>query len=176
VADYTMASPSPNCDIPQTFLEPILIGHAASRGSRIRFDTEYLGLTQDAYVWHRPSVMYWIGHRRHRHGLGPHGPTVERVADRLGLRHQPATAGRGRRNGHPDRVRTGRRRHHPGDIRSTSLWGNNKMYATSYRSGRVFCMGQIVLRANKSIEEFGPIWPAATAATAAGPAIPLLAE
>jgi len=47
-ADYTMASPSPNCDIPQTILEPILIGHAASRGSRIRFDTEYLGLTQDA--------------------------------------------------------------------------------------------------------------------------------
>jgi len=28
-ADYTMASPSPNCDIPQTILEPILIGHAA---------------------------------------------------------------------------------------------------------------------------------------------------
>lgn len=47
-ADYAQASPSPNCDIPQTLLEPIIIGHAASRGSRIRFDTEYLGLTQDA--------------------------------------------------------------------------------------------------------------------------------
>jgi 2,4-dichlorophenol 6-monooxygenase len=95
-------------------------------------------------------------------------------------------------------------------IRSLSLWGNNKMYATRYRAGRVFCMGdathrhppsnglgsntsvqdaynlawklafvlkgiagpalldsydaertpvgkQIVLRANKSIEEFGAI-------------------
>ncbi len=98
-------------------------------------------------------------------------------------------------------------------IRSTSLWGNNKMYATRYREGRVFCMGdavhrhppsnglgsntsiqdaynlawklayvlrgaagpglldsfdaerapigrQIVLRANQSIEEFGPIFAA----------------
>ncbi len=43
-ADYTLASPSENCDLPQTLLEPILIGHAAARGSRIRFDTEYVGL------------------------------------------------------------------------------------------------------------------------------------
>ena len=28
-ADYTMASPSQNCDIPQTLLEPIVVGHAA---------------------------------------------------------------------------------------------------------------------------------------------------
>ncbi len=46
-ADYTLASPSDNCDLPQTLLEPILIGHAAERGSRIRFDTEYIGLEQD---------------------------------------------------------------------------------------------------------------------------------
>jgi 2,4-dichlorophenol 6-monooxygenase len=98
-------------------------------------------------------------------------------------------------------------------LRSTSLWGNNKMYATRYVEGRVFCMGdachrhppsnglgsntsiadaynlawklalvldgkaapslldsydaerapigkQIVLRANQSIEEFGPIFDA----------------
>ncbi len=45
-ADYTLASPSENCDLPQTLLEPILVGHAAARGSRIRFDTEYLGLEQ----------------------------------------------------------------------------------------------------------------------------------
>jgi 2,4-dichlorophenol 6-monooxygenase len=102
----------------------------------------------------------------------------------------------------------------PVTIRSTSLWGNNKMYAKRYRTGRVFCMPatrstairrrtgwdptrsvqdaynlawklafvlrghagpglldsydaerapigeQIVLRANKSIEEFGPIFEA----------------
>lgn len=45
-ADYTLASPSEPCDLPQTLLEPILIGHAAARGSRIRFDTEYLGVDQ----------------------------------------------------------------------------------------------------------------------------------
>jgi 2,4-dichlorophenol 6-monooxygenase len=101
----------------------------------------------------------------------------------------------------------------PVTIRSTSLWGNNRLYATRYRDRRVFCMGdavhrhppsnglgsntsvqdaynlawklayvlrgsagpalldtydpertpigkQIVLRANKSIEEFGPIFAA----------------
>lgn len=46
-ADYRTASPSMNCDLPQTLFEPILIGHAASRGSRIRFDTEYVSLEQD---------------------------------------------------------------------------------------------------------------------------------
>jgi 2,4-dichlorophenol 6-monooxygenase len=46
--DYTLASPSEHCDLPQTLLEPILIGHAAARGSHIRFDTEYLGLHQHA--------------------------------------------------------------------------------------------------------------------------------
>ena len=101
----------------------------------------------------------------------------------------------------------------PVRITSTSLWTNNKLYATRYSGGRVFCMGdavhrhppsnglgsntsvqdsynlawklalvlqgradptllrtydderapvgkQIVLRANKSIEEFGPIFEA----------------
>jgi 2,4-dichlorophenol 6-monooxygenase len=101
----------------------------------------------------------------------------------------------------------------PVRIMSTSLWTNNKLYATRYSEGRVFCMGdavhrhppsnglgsntsvqdsynlawklalvlrgkadpallrtydderapvgkQIVLRANKSIEEFGPIFEA----------------
>jgi 2,4-dichlorophenol 6-monooxygenase len=47
-ADYRLASPSMNCDLPQTLFEPILIGHAGSRGSKIRFDTEYLSLEQDS--------------------------------------------------------------------------------------------------------------------------------
>jgi 2,4-dichlorophenol 6-monooxygenase len=47
-ADYRLASPSMNCDLPQTLFEPILVSHAAARGSRIRFDTEYLSLEQDA--------------------------------------------------------------------------------------------------------------------------------
>jgi 2,4-dichlorophenol 6-monooxygenase len=278
-ADYVQASPSPNCDIPQTLLEPIIIGHAASLGSRIRFDTEYAGLTQDAdgvtvrvrdrvtgaefrirakyvigadggrsavaadialpfegemdvagsmnivfhadlskYVEHRPSVLYWVlqpGADIGGIGLGlvrmvrPWNewlivwgydisqPPPE-VDDEMAKRIVYQLVG-------DDTI--------PVTIRSTSLWGNNKMYATRYRAGRVFCVGdavhrhppsnglgsntsiqdsynlawklayvlrgtageklldsydaerapigkQIVLRANKSIEEFGPIFDA----------------
>jgi 2,4-dichlorophenol 6-monooxygenase len=278
-SDYVQASPSFNCDIPQTFLEPILIGHAASRGSRIRFDTEYLGLRQDtdwvtvrvrdrvsgqelsiraryvlgadggrsqvaadiglpfegqmdvagsmnivfhadlsAYVEHRPSVLYWVlqpGANIGGIGLGlvrmvrpwnewliVWGYDINQpppdVNDEMATRIVHELVG-------DDSI--------PVTIRSTSLWGNNKMYATRYRAGRVFCLGdavhrhppsnglgsntsiqdaynlawklayvlrgqagerlldsydaerapigkQIVLRANKSIEEFGPIFAA----------------
>jgi 2,4-dichlorophenol 6-monooxygenase len=47
-ADYTMASPTAICDLPQNLLEPILLGNAAARGTQIRFSTEYLSLEQDA--------------------------------------------------------------------------------------------------------------------------------
>jgi 2,4-dichlorophenol 6-monooxygenase len=278
-ADYTLASPSDNCDLPQTLLEPILIGRAAERGSRIRFDTEYVGLVQDdegvtvtvrdrlsghtyriratyvigadggrsqvardvdlpfegrmdvagsmnivftadlsRFVEHRPSVLYWVlqpGSNIGGIGMGlvrmvrpwdewlvvwgyditQPPPEIDDAAatkivhDLVGDDTVPVT------------------------IRSISLWGNNKAYATRYRSGRVFCAGdavhrhppsnglgsntsiqdsynlawklaavlsgeageelldsydaerapvgeQIVLRANKSIEEFGPIFDA----------------
>lgn len=46
-ADYTLASPSSHCDLPQNILEPILVGRAAERGSRVRFDTEYSHHVQD---------------------------------------------------------------------------------------------------------------------------------
>jgi 2,4-dichlorophenol 6-monooxygenase len=278
-ADYTLASPSAHCDLPQTLLEPILIGHAAARGSHIRFDTEYVGLEQDqagvtvhvrdrlsghAYsirakymigadggrsqvaqdiglpfegqmdiagsmnivfhadltskVAHRPSVLYWVlqpGSDIGGIGMGlvrmvrpwdewlvVWGYDINEPAPEL----DDAQAIRIVHNliGDPTV---------PVTIRSTSLWGNNKMYATRYRDGRVFCMGdavhrhppsnglgsntsvqdaynlawklafvlsgragdalldsydaeraplgkQIVLRANKSIEEFGPIFQA----------------
>ncbi|WP_433507323.1 FAD-dependent oxidoreductase [Pseudonocardia halophobica] len=278
-ADYTLASPSDNCDLPQTLLEPILIGHAAERGSRIRFDTEYLGLEQDAdgvtvtvrdrlsghtypirakyvigadggrsqvardvglpfegqmdiagsmnivfhadlsrYVEHRPSVLYWVlqpGSNIGGIGMGlvrmvrpwdewliVWGYDIDRappeVDDAMATKIVHDLVG-------DDTI--------PVTIRSTSLWGNNKMYATRYRAGRVFCAGdavhrhppsnglgsntsiqdsynlawklaavlsgkageelldsydaerapvgkQIVLRANKSIEQFGPIFDA----------------
>ncbi|HEY1486138.1 MAG TPA: FAD-dependent monooxygenase [Micromonosporaceae bacterium] len=277
-ADYTLASPSQNCDLPQTLLEPILIGHAASRGSRIRFDTEYVGMVQDDdgvtvtardrvtgvvypirakyvigadggrsrvaadlnlptegqmdvagsmnivfhadlthLVGHRPSVLYWVlqpGADIGGIGLGLvrmvrpwnewlvvwgydiNEPPPD-VDDEMAVRIVHNLVG--------EDV--------PVTIRSTSLWGNNKLYATRYRDRRVFCMGdavhrhppsnglgsntsiqdaynlawklafvldgsagpelldsyepertpigkQIVLRANKSIEEFGPIFAA----------------
>jgi 2,4-dichlorophenol 6-monooxygenase len=278
-ADYTLASPSENCDLPQTLLEPIITGHAAARGSRIRFDTEYIGLVQDdagvtvkvrdrlssheysirakyvigadggrskvaqdvglpfegqvdlagsmnivfhadlsSKVAHRPSVLYWV--LTPGSDIGGIGMGLVRMVrpwdewlivwgydinepppaldDEEAIRIVHNLIG-------DDTV--------PVTIRSTSLWANNKMYATRYRSGRVFCMGdavhrhppsnglgsnssvqdaynlawklafvlrgqagealldsydaerapvgkQIVLRANKSIEEFGPIFHA----------------
>jgi 2,4-dichlorophenol 6-monooxygenase len=278
-SDYLLASPSPNCDIPQTFLEPIIIGHAASRGSRIRFDTEYVGLVQDAdgvtvtvrdrvtgheypirakyvlgadggrsqvaadvglpfegqmdlagsmnivfhadlshLVAHRPSVLYWI--LQPGADIGGIGLGLVRMVRPWNewlivwgydINQPPPQV--------DDEMATRIVHELVGDptipvtIRSTSLWGNNKMYATRYRAGRVFCMGdavhrhppsnglgsntsiqdaynlawklayvlrgdagealldtydaerapvgkQIVLRANKSIEEFGPIFDA----------------
>ena len=47
-ADYRTASPSLTCDIPQTYLEPILVSNASARGTQTRFSTEYLSHTQDA--------------------------------------------------------------------------------------------------------------------------------
>ncbi|WP_375434973.1 FAD-dependent oxidoreductase [uncultured Hymenobacter sp.] len=47
LADYTLASPTSICDIPQTLVEPILLTAAGQRGTRFRFDTEYLSLVQD---------------------------------------------------------------------------------------------------------------------------------
>jgi 2,4-dichlorophenol 6-monooxygenase len=278
-ADYTLASPSENCDLPQTLLEPILIGHAAARGSRIRFDTEYVGLEQDedrvtvavrdrlsghdytirakyvigadggrskvaedvglpfegqmdiagsmnivfhadlsAKVEHRPSVLYWV--LQPGSDIGGIGMGLVRmvrpwdewlVVWGYDINEPPPEL--------DDEAATKIVHNLIGDdtvpvtIRSTSLWGNNKMYATRCREGRVFCMGdavhrhppsnglgsntsvqdaynlawklayvlqgkageglldsydaerapvgrQIVLRANKSIEEFGPIFRA----------------
>jgi 2,4-dichlorophenol 6-monooxygenase len=47
LADYTEASPCLPCDLPQTLFEPILVSTAASRGARLRFNTEYESLVQD---------------------------------------------------------------------------------------------------------------------------------
>lgn len=47
-ADYQLASPCLICDIPQTYLEPILVKNATARGTQSRFSTEYLSHAQDA--------------------------------------------------------------------------------------------------------------------------------
>ena len=46
--DYLRASPCTTLDIPQPYLEPVLINEAAQRGARISFNTEYLAAVQDA--------------------------------------------------------------------------------------------------------------------------------
>jgi 2,4-dichlorophenol 6-monooxygenase len=45
-ADYQLSSPCLICDIPQTYLEPILVKNASARGTQTRFSTEYLSLRQ----------------------------------------------------------------------------------------------------------------------------------
>jgi 2,4-dichlorophenol 6-monooxygenase len=45
--DYQLASPCLTVDIPQTYLEPILVRNATVRGTQTQFSTEYLGHTQD---------------------------------------------------------------------------------------------------------------------------------
>jgi 2,4-dichlorophenol 6-monooxygenase len=47
-ADYQLASPCLICDIPQTYLEPILVKNATARGTQTRFSTEYVSHSQDA--------------------------------------------------------------------------------------------------------------------------------
>jgi 2,4-dichlorophenol 6-monooxygenase len=47
-ADYQLASPSLTCDIPQTYLEPILVKNATVRGTQNRFSTEYLSHACDS--------------------------------------------------------------------------------------------------------------------------------
>jgi 2,4-dichlorophenol 6-monooxygenase len=45
--EYASTSPCEMIDLPQTYLEPILVNNAAARGAKVRFDTEFLGFTQD---------------------------------------------------------------------------------------------------------------------------------
>ncbi len=47
-ADYVLSSPTLNCDVPQNYLEPILVRNATARGTQTRFSSEYLSHTQDA--------------------------------------------------------------------------------------------------------------------------------
>jgi 2,4-dichlorophenol 6-monooxygenase len=47
-ADYVLASPTLNCDIPQNYLEPILVKNATIRGTQARFSSDYLSHVQDA--------------------------------------------------------------------------------------------------------------------------------
>jgi 2,4-dichlorophenol 6-monooxygenase len=46
-ADYRLASPCRPVDIPQTYLEPILVKNATVRGTETRFSTEYLSHRQN---------------------------------------------------------------------------------------------------------------------------------
>lgn len=46
-ADYKAASPCPLVDIPQTYMEPVLLSNASKRGSQTLLHTEYVSHVQD---------------------------------------------------------------------------------------------------------------------------------
>ena len=87
VGDYLRGSPCPLLDIPQPYMEPVLIKNAAERGAQIMFNTEYLGHVQDdsgvtATVCDRlTGRQYTI---RSRYLVGADGAR-SKIAEELGL-------------------------------------------------------------------------------------------
>jgi len=87
MADYTLASPTKICDIPQNLLEPILVSTAGIRGSHFRFDTEYLSSEQDkdgvtaTVMDHMTKTTYEI---RAKYLIGADGGN-SKVAQDIGL-------------------------------------------------------------------------------------------
>jgi 2,4-dichlorophenol 6-monooxygenase len=47
ITERVLASPCISADLPQNLLEPVLLKHAAERGTHVLFHTEYLSLIQD---------------------------------------------------------------------------------------------------------------------------------
>ncbi|WGL52208.1 FAD-dependent monooxygenase [Nocardioides sp. BP30] len=83
-ADYRLASPCLTVDIPQTYLEPILVRNATQRGAQTRFSTEYLGLVQDADGVTVDVRDRLTGHRyqiRARYLIGADGARSQVAAD-----------------------------------------------------------------------------------------------
>ncbi|GII59806.1 2,4-dichlorophenol 6-monooxygenase [Planotetraspora thailandica] len=46
--DYVAGSPTLNCDVPQNYLEPVLVSNATKRGTQTRYSSEYVSHVQDA--------------------------------------------------------------------------------------------------------------------------------
>lgn len=86
-ADYVAASPSLNCDLPQTYFEPLLVRNAQARGAMYRWNTEFLALVQDddavhALVRDRLTGSEYTIHAKYL--VGADGGR-SRVAEQLGL-------------------------------------------------------------------------------------------
>lgn len=88
LGDYLQGSPCPLLDIPQPYMEPVLLKNAAERGATFAFNTEYLRHDQDdtgvtAYLRDRLSGReYTI---RARYLIGADGARSQ-IVDELGLR------------------------------------------------------------------------------------------
>ncbi|GAA2490097.1 FAD-dependent monooxygenase [Streptomyces longisporus] len=91
-ADYRLASPCLTVDIPQTYLEPILVKNATVRGTQTRFSTEYLAHKQDdtgVTVRVRDRLTGQEYDIRARYLIGADGAR-SRVAEDIGLPYEGA--------------------------------------------------------------------------------------
>lgn len=85
--DYLKGSPCTMLDVPQPFMEPLVINAAAARGARISFNTEYLSSRQDAdgvSVTLKDLNSGHVYERRARFLVGADGAR-SRVAEELDL-------------------------------------------------------------------------------------------
>ncbi|WP_328324792.1 FAD-dependent monooxygenase [Kribbella sp. NBC_00382] len=87
IGDYLQGSPCPLLDIPQTYMEPVLVKNAAARGADIAFNTEYLSHQQDADGVTSHLRDRLTGHEytvRSRYLVGADGAR-SRIVEELGL-------------------------------------------------------------------------------------------
>jgi 2,4-dichlorophenol 6-monooxygenase len=87
LADYTLASPSKICDMPQDLMEPVLVANAQARGAQLRYSTEYLSLEQDddgVTVTVRDRLLDRTYDIRARYVIGADGGRST-VAEHIGL-------------------------------------------------------------------------------------------
>ncbi|MEU3612300.1 FAD-dependent monooxygenase [Streptomyces sp. NPDC006872] len=91
-ADYRLASPCLTVDIPQTYLEPILVKNATVRGTQTRFSTEYVSHAQDdtgVTVQVRDRLTGQEYDIRAKYLIGADGAR-SRVAEDIGLPYEGA--------------------------------------------------------------------------------------
>ncbi|MFC9557354.1 FAD-dependent monooxygenase [Rhodococcus sp. NPDC056960] len=85
--DYLQASPCTMVDIPQTYMEPLLVKNAAERGAKVAFSTRYLGHEQDEHGVTVHLLDRTSGHEysiRARYLIGADG-AKSAVAENIGL-------------------------------------------------------------------------------------------
>ncbi|MCV7728040.1 FAD-dependent monooxygenase [Micrococcus luteus] len=85
--DYQQASPCTMLDIPQTYMEPLLVKNAAERGAKVAFSTRYLGHVQDDHGVTVHLQDRISGHEyslRARYLIGADGAKSQ-IAEEIGL-------------------------------------------------------------------------------------------
>ncbi|MDQ0678826.1 2,4-dichlorophenol 6-monooxygenase [Arthrobacter pascens] len=160
-ADYELASPSLNCDIPQTYLEPILVRNATMRGTQTQFSTEYLSHSQDDDGVSVRVLNRLTGHEytiRAKYWVIQPGSNIGGIGAGLVRMVRPWNEwlivwGFDINEGTPQVSEDDARqivRNLIGvpdlnvEITGISLWGNNEQYATRLQAGRVFCAGDAI--------------------------------